>query len=86
MAYVGNNPVTLMDPIGEKAFFYHFGVTFVAGMKSSLGVRNSFNLALNVVREDRNSFDKSAAAANIHASTSLGTIGGQDYAKHGIMV
>ncbi len=67
MAYVGNNPVTLIDPIGEKAFFYHFGTTFVAGMKSGLGVANSYKLALGVMREDRNSTDINAPATNIHA-------------------
>ncbi len=66
-AYVGNNPLNLVDPIGEKVFPYHFGVTFVAGIKSGLGAVNSLKLAWDVMREDRNFSDRRAEAANIHA-------------------
>ncbi len=67
MAYVNNNPVMGMDPDGKLAFYWHFGITYVAARDSGYGVWNSLKFARNVMQEDRNFSDTSAAAANTHA-------------------
>jgi len=39
--YVRNNPISLVDPDGQLAFFWHFGITFAAGLKSGMGIGQS---------------------------------------------
>jgi len=53
-AYVGNNPVNLIDPNGELAFFWHFGITYVAARNSGSGIWNSLKLAWNAMAVDFN--------------------------------
>jgi len=65
--YVQNNPVNYADPYGELISFWHFGITYVAGRISGDGIWDSLKLAWGVMLQDRNSLDKSAHAANIHA-------------------
>jgi len=77
MAYVGNNPVNLVDPNGMLAFYWHFGITYVAARDNGYGVWNSLKLAWNVMREDRNSLDSSASASNTHAMRGIDPITGR---------
>ena len=66
-AYVGNNPVNSVDPSGLLAGPWHFWITYVTGWNSGYGIRGSFELALGVTAQDRESMAKAASAANIHA-------------------
>lgn len=51
-AYVRNNPVNFNDPNGELAFYWHFGITYVAARNSGYGVWNSLKLASNAMMPD----------------------------------
>jgi hypothetical protein len=52
MAYVGNNPVTLVDPSGQLAFFWHRYLTLAAALNSGYSFGDSWNLAHDAMRVD----------------------------------
>ena len=64
--YVGNSPSNYTDPSGLLVGDWHFGITYVAARYTGEGVLDSLKLAWQVMREDRNTLDRSADAANIH--------------------
>jgi hypothetical protein len=70
-AYVGNNPVMGVDPEGKLAFFWHFGITFVAALNSNNSQYNSLGSALklawNVMMEDRSTNSHNPMLTKIHA-------------------
>ncbi|MGB4923379.1 MAG: RHS repeat-associated core domain-containing protein, partial [Candidatus Nitrotoga sp.] len=71
-AYVGNNPVNLVDPDGKLAFFWHAGITYAAARDSGRGFVDSLALAWNTMMVDKGTQSTAAIDANIHAM--LGTI------------
>ncbi|MBI4619434.1 MAG: RHS repeat-associated core domain-containing protein [Desulfobacterales bacterium] len=62
-AYVGNNPVTLIDPSGQLAFFWHEAITYVAARNSGRGVWDSLKLAFNNAAVDFSGTQGQNAAA-----------------------
>jgi len=73
-AYVGNNPVTLIDPNGQLAFFWHFGITFVAARNSGYGIWDSAKLAWKAMAVDfaSGSQGQNPEATRQHAMASPG--------------
>ena len=65
-AYVGNNAVNRTDPSGKAAFFWHFGITFAAGLSSGLGVVDSLGVAWDAMAYDFVQNSQLPANANTH--------------------
>jgi len=51
-AYVGNNPINLVDPSGLLAAPWHFGITFVAAPNSGKSLGESLTLAWSATAVD----------------------------------
>lgn len=66
-AYVGNNPLMSVDPDGKLAFYWHFGITYVAARNSGYGVGEGLKLAWNVMKQDRSAFNNNTDQTKIHA-------------------
>jgi RHS repeat-associated protein len=65
--YVLNDPVNSFDPEGKLAFYWHFGITFVAAFNSGSSFSDSYSLAKSVMAEDRNALSHNPNDTVIHA-------------------
>ncbi|MBW2491798.1 MAG: hypothetical protein JRE65_11700 [Deltaproteobacteria bacterium] len=65
--YCLNNPINLIDPDGQLAFFWHGGITYAAARNSGYGIKDSLKMAWHAMAVDIGSQGQNIEDTRQHA-------------------